>query len=78
MIGRGEYELLSLERGIENIPLESGEFLPLSVSFMPATEMRGAVLRVRQFSKSDHGPELVGGQTFVYGHVKGFGVQLSK
>ena len=73
--GHGEFEVVNLERGVEHVRLAPGEVLPLTVRFQPSTALHGAVLRVRQFALDGQTRTLLGGQTFVYGHVRGFRVQ---
>jgi hypothetical protein len=74
----GQFNILNINNGIENIILQPGEILPLTVQYIPAQETEGYVLRVNQFTQNGTGVKLVGGQSFVYGKVKDFPIQISK
>ena len=72
----GKFNILDIENGIENIILEPGETLPLTVQYIPTEKTEGYVLRVKQFVQDGATSVLVGGQTFVDGKVKGFPVEI--
>ena len=60
----------------ENIILEQGETLPLTVQYISNEKTEGYVLRIKQFVQDGATSVLVGGQTFVDGKVKGFPVEI--
>ena len=69
--------LHDLEAGIDRVRLKPGETLAFIADYVPGRSVaaeRGYALRVSQFVKEDGGERLVGGQTFVYGQVEGFGI----
>lgn len=72
----GKFNILDIENGIENIILEPGETLPLTVEYMPTERTEGYVLRIKQFVQDGATSVLVGGQTFVDGKVNGFPVEI--
>ena len=72
----GQFSILDIENGIENIILEPGETLTLAVQYIPTEKTEGYVLRVKQFVQDGATSVLVGGQTFVDGKVKGFPVEI--
>jgi hypothetical protein len=72
----GKFNILDIENGIENIILEPGETLPLTVEYIPTEKTEGYVLRIKQFVQDGATSVLVGGQTFVDGKVNGFPVEI--
>jgi hypothetical protein len=72
----GQFKILNIERGIDNIILQPRETLPLTVEYIAPLEPTGVVLTVRQFAQEETGLTLIGGQTFVFGKVKGFPTDL--
>lgn len=72
----GQFSILDIENGIENIILEPGETLTLAVQYIPTKKTEGYVLRVKQFVQDGATSVLVGGQTFVDGKVKGLPVEI--
>lgn len=72
----GKFNILNIENGVENIILQPGEILPLTVEYLPTEKTEGYVLRVKQFAEEKGAIILIGGQTFVDGKVKGFPVEI--
>ena len=51
-----------------------GEFAAFTADYQGPPWLPAYALRVSQYAKDAGGERLVGGQTFVHGHVDGFGV----
>jgi hypothetical protein len=71
-LGEGRFELLDLKRGMSNIHLPAKELLPFTVEFTPEEDRRDFAVRVIQYVHTGGTEEVIGGQTFVIGKVKGF------
>lgn len=59
--------------GLENVFLEPGETLTCALAYTPLSREDYAI-NVVQYALEDGGERIVGGQTFVFGQVKGFPV----
>ena len=59
--------------GLENVLLEPGETLTCALAYTPLAREDYAI-NVVQYALEDGGERIVGGQTFVFGQVKGFPV----
>lgn len=70
-LGDGVFKITDNKSGIENILLQPGEMLQLQASYDTDENLAGAALRVIQNEQDGSAKRLVGGQTFVYGKVKG-------
>jgi len=55
-----------------NIRLRPKEVFPFHVEFEPTEDVRDFVVRVVQYIDVDGVDEVLGGQTFVVGKVRGF------
>jgi hypothetical protein len=71
-IGDGRFRMRDPARGVENVRLHPGETLPFHVEFTPPEDMRNFAVRVVQYVDFGGVQKVVGGQTFVVGHVEGF------
>jgi hypothetical protein len=74
--GDGTFQLTKEGGFLGNIPLEPGVFAPLEVVFVPnnpAERLTGYAIRVEQVDQTTGTDQIVGGQTFVFGMVQGFG-----
>ena len=71
-LGEGRFEMLDTKRGMSNIHLPAKELLPFTVEFMPEEDVRDFAVRVIQYLHTGGTEEVIGGQTFVIGKVKGF------
>ena len=71
-LGEGRFEWLDPERGMGKIHLPAQELLPFAVEFTPEEEVRDFAVRVIQYLHVDGVEKIFGGQTFVFGTVKGF------
>ena len=66
-------ELRDLATGIEGLHLKPGEMLAFQIEYLAPPGVRDFALRARVYAV-EHGKErLMGGQTFVFGRVRGFG-----
>jgi hypothetical protein len=73
--GEGRFHISEPERGIGGIALRPGQKLPLTIEFTPPHAVQDYALRVMQYDETDGTKRLAGGQTFVFGKVKGFTVK---
>lgn len=71
-LGEGRFEVLDIRDGINNLTLSPGEVVPFNVEYTPATEQKGYALRVVQNAEEGNIKKVVGGQTIIFGKVKGF------
>jgi hypothetical protein len=75
-LGDGTYQILSDGGSLKNIPLAAGDWATLDITFVPnntGEKLKGYAIRVTQIEQANGSERLVGGQTFVFGQVKGFG-----
>ncbi|MEB3334070.1 MAG: hypothetical protein VKP70_03705 [Cyanobacteriota bacterium] len=77
-VGEGSWRVLQPERGLENLRLDPGETLPLTLSYTSRNDGENYVIRVRQYAQEAGDSLLVGGQTFVVGTVHGFPVASAR
>lgn len=70
-LGDGRFQMLDTERGMGKIRLPARELLPFTLQFTPEEEVRDYAVRVLQYLHTNGTERLVGGQTFVFGKVKG-------
>jgi hypothetical protein len=71
-IGNNQFAVLDPEKGIDNLVLAPGEVFPLSLTYKPAQKSEGYLIRVTQYAHEGTKLRQIGGQTFVYGKVKGY------
>jgi hypothetical protein len=74
--GDGTFQIVKDGGFLQNIPLEPGVFATLEVVFVPnnpAEQLKGYAIRVTQVDQTTGTDRIVGGQTFVFGAVQGFG-----
>ena len=77
-MGNGVFRILNIKASIENIMLQPGEMLQLQVAYKMDEKFTGAALSVMQYQQDDAVLKLIGGQTFIYGKVKGFPLAQNK
>jgi hypothetical protein len=65
-LGEGRFALHDL-----SILMHENEVLPFEVVFEPAGVVHDFAIRIAQYAETQHGPKLLGGQTFVIGKVVG-------
>ena len=70
----GRIVLPDMTRGIDGLTLMPGEFAAFTADYQGPPWLPAYALRVSQYAKDAGGERLVGGQTFVHGHVDGFGI----
>ena len=68
----GRFHLLDLARGMANIRLQPKEVFPFQVEFASTEDVSDFAVRVVQYIDVDGVDEVLGGQTFVVGKVRGF------
>jgi hypothetical protein len=71
----GRAGLPHIGSGIDNIRIEPGETLAFHVEYAAPPGAHHYALRANAYAKGPGGERLIGGQTFVYGHVEGFGTK---
>jgi hypothetical protein len=74
--GEGSVALPNIESGIDNITLAPGETASFTLDYI-ANPTDSYAVRVIQYAKEISGEQLIGGQTFVKGQVKGFPIKSS-
>jgi hypothetical protein len=68
----GRIALTRIAEGIDRIRLEPGENLAFHVEYAAPPGLRDYAVRAKAFAQEAGTERLIGGQTFVYGHVAGF------
>jgi hypothetical protein len=74
--GDGRFEIVKDGGFLQGIPLEPKDYGTLELTFVPNQvneKMTGYAITVTQLDQATGGDRIVGGQTFVFGMVKGFG-----
>jgi hypothetical protein len=71
-LGNGRFHLHDFSGGLSKIRLEPREVFPFRLTFEPKHAIDDFVMRVVQYVEMDGKEEVLGGQTFVSGHVHGF------
>ena len=71
-LGDGRFQWNDLEKGVSDLRLAPGEFLPFVVEFTPENPFESLALRVVQYEEKDGKQVVTGGETIVFGDVKGF------
>jgi hypothetical protein len=71
-LGDGVFRVINVSLPIENIRLEPGEMMNVQAEFITEQRLKGAALTVTQSEQTGGLANIIGGQTFVYGHVAGF------
>jgi hypothetical protein len=71
-LGEGRFRLHDCSRGLSKIRLEPREVFPFRLTFEPKHAVDDFVMRVIQYVEVDGKEQVLGGQTFVSGHVHGF------
>jgi hypothetical protein len=69
---KGEITVLNPEKGLEAMPLQPNEVLPINILYTPTEPLKNYVLSVKQYVENNGEYQLIGGQAFVYGKVKGY------
>jgi hypothetical protein len=64
--------------GLEHLILEPGETLACALAYTPDRANEGYAINVVQYALEESGERIVGGQTFVFGQVKGFPVAVAQ
>jgi hypothetical protein len=74
--GDGSFQIVKDGGTLENIPLDPKEWGTLDILYVPnnaAEGLKGYAIRIAQIDTTTGTDRIVGGQTFVFGQVKGFG-----
>jgi hypothetical protein len=72
-LGEGRiFHLHDRARGMANIRLHPKEVFPFRLAFTPTEDVRDFVVRVIQYVDIDGTEQVLGGQTFVVGQVRGY------
>jgi hypothetical protein len=80
-LGNGTFSVTANGAMLEGITLPPKTFGRLELAFVPeagASELKGLALRVTQIEVTPDGDRTIGGQTMVFGSVKGFNVSSGK
>jgi hypothetical protein len=70
----GEFLMKEPGLGLEHLILAPGETFACVLAYTPADSAQGYAITATQYALEDGGERIVGGQTFVFGQVKGFPV----
>jgi hypothetical protein len=73
--GDGTFDVIQKDATIRNIALAPNEFATLDIAFVPnnpSQKMEGLAVRITQLADVGGADRIIGGQTLLFGKVKGF------